>query len=345
MRAGYFWGVALLGALAACGPSQPADPQAKLAEAQAQHQSDLESAGLREGVSGAPAGSKEAEPEKKAAMVTLREGETPPAWNLETPRDCETEFWCGMAFVDDCANLNSCRALAETRARDDLRKRIAVRIRSLTVGRLYREQDMEGESGNRQFEQEIREKGATIELKNVRFEHFFWIPERQHMVLARMERPKVEETPDAKANKSVGADWHPVRLVVAEAAKPAGLHQDLREHLAVLLREQGASVEDDTTHAESFRILAPSLKVQIDEYSGQFQLFKGMATVYLTLTVQDESGKPVARKTWTAKRLLSKPPDDLTTAEQQEAAQKTLRKGLREFEAELLGFLGKHLQL
>ena len=113
----------------------------------------------------------------------------------------------------------------------------------------------------------------------------------------------------------------------------------------MLLREQGASVEDDTTHAESFRILAPSLKVQIDEYSGQFQLFKGMATVYLTLLVQDESGKPVARKTWTAKRLLSKIPDALTTAEQQEAAQKTLRKGLREFEAELLRFLGKHLQL
>ena len=172
MRAGYFWGVALLGVLAACGPSQPADPQARLAEAHQQHQSDLESAGLRDGVSGAPAGSKEAEPKKKAAMVTLREGETPPAWNLETPRDCETVFWCGMAFLDDCDNLNSCRIEAETRARNDLRKHIAVRIRSRSFGRLYREQDKEGESGFRQFSQEIREKGATIELKNVRYEHF-----------------------------------------------------------------------------------------------------------------------------------------------------------------------------
>ena len=77
-------------------------------------------------------------------MVTLEQGETPPAWQLELPRDCETEFWCGMAFVDDCSNLNSCRAEAETRARNDLRKRIAVHIRSRTVGRLYRELDNEG---------------------------------------------------------------------------------------------------------------------------------------------------------------------------------------------------------
>ena len=102
---------------------------------------------------------------------------------------------------------------------------------------------------------------------------------------------------------------------------------------------------NDTSHAEAFRILPLALKVRMDEHTGQFQLFKGMATAYLTLTVQDEAGATQARKTWTAKRLLSKPPDDLTTAEQQEAAQKTLRKGLREFEAELLRFLGKHLQL
>ena len=205
---------------------------------------------------------------------------------------------------------------------------------------------MEGESGNRQFEQEIRESGAITELKNVRFSHFFWIPERQHIVLARMARPKVEETPDAKANKSVGADWHPVRLVVAEAAQLARLHQEFREHLALLLREAGASVVVDTTHAEAFRILAPALKVRLDEHSGQFQLFKGMASAYLTLTVQDdEAGAPQARKTWTAKRLLAKVPADLSAAEQQAAQQKLVRKGLREFEAELLRFLRQHLQL
>jgi len=89
-----------------------------------------------------------------------------------------------------------------------------------------------------------------------------------------------------------------VRLVVAKAAKSAGLHQYHREYLAVLLREQGASVEDDMTQAESFRILAPSLKVQILENSGQFNLVRSKATVYLTLTVLEESEKPIARKTW-----------------------------------------------
>ena len=345
MRIGCVGGLLLLGVLAACGPSQKADPQARLAEAHQQHQTDLESAGLRDGVSGAPAGSKEAEPEKQVAMVTLREGETPPGWQWGHPRDCKTEFWCGMAFEDDCANRNSCRSKAEMKARDDLRKGIAVRTSSITQRRYYLEQDKEGESGFRQFWQELREKGATIELKNVRYEHFYWIPKRQHMVLARMKRPKAEDTPDAKANKSVGAHWHPVRLVVAKAAKPAGLHQYLREYLAVLLREQGASVEDDMTQAESFRVLAPSLKVQILEYSGQFNLVRSKATVYLTLTVLEESEKPIARKTWTITRGSSKAPDEFSMPEKQEAAQKTLRKGLREFEAELLRFLGKHLQL
>ena len=76
----------------------------------------------------------------------------------------------------------------------------------------------------------------------------------------------------------------------AEAAQFARLHQEFREHLALLLCEAGASVVVDTTHAEAFRILAPALKVRLDEHSGQFQLFKGMASAYLTLTVQDEAG-------------------------------------------------------
>jgi hypothetical protein len=44
-----------------------------------------------------------------------------------------------------------------------------------------------------------------------------------------------------------------------------------------LLREAGASVVNDTSHAEAFRILPLALKVRMDEHTGQFQLFKGMA--------------------------------------------------------------------
>ena len=165
------------------------------------------------------------------------------------------------------------------------------------------------------------------------------------MVLARMERPKAEEPQKAEPAESAGADWFPVRLLVAEAAQLARLHQEFREHLALLLREAGASVVNDTSHAEAFRILPLALKVRMDEHTGQFQLFKGMATAYLTLTVQDEAGAPQARKTWTAKRLLAKAPADLSAAEQQAAQQKVVRKGLREFEAELLRFLRQHLQL
>ncbi len=342
MRAVIF-GVGLLLALAACGPAPQTEPRTKLAEAHQQHESNLAKADLREQTPDAKAEAPSAEPEKQTALVTLAQGETPPAWQLELPRDCETEFWCGLAFVDDCANLNSCRAEAETRARNDLRKRIAVRIRSRTVGRLYREQDLEGESGNRQFEQEIRESGAVIELKDVRFAHFFWIPERQHMVLARMARPKEAEPSAAQAAKSAEADWLPVQLVVGDSAKPARLHGEFRDHLALLLREAGGRVVDDLTHTEAFRILTPTLVVRLDDHAGQF-LFKGMATAYLTLTVQDEAGTALARKTWTAKRLLAKAPGDLSATEQQAAQQKVVRKGLREFEAEVLRFLRQYLQ-
>ena len=139
--------------LIACSTPEPSDPRARLVQAERQHQADLAAAGLSETPAAAMPESEEKRPAPAAALVTLKSGEVLPSWQRELPRACEMEFWCGMAFVDDCPNPNSCRAEAETRARNDLRKRIAVRIRSRTVGRLYRELDSEGESGSRQFEQ------------------------------------------------------------------------------------------------------------------------------------------------------------------------------------------------
>ena len=336
--------------LIACSTPEPSDPRARLAQAERQHQADLAAAGLSESPAAAMPESEEKRPAPAAALVTLEQGETPPAWQLELPRDCETEFWCGMAFVDNCANPNSCRDKAETRARNDLRKRIAVRIRSRTVGRLYRELNDEGESGSRQFEQEIREKVATVELKDVRFEHFYWIPERQHMVLARMTRPPEPEAPEAE-DEETGAGWIPVRLVVAGNAESEGLGQGFREHLALLLREQGTilvEVGDNETASGPVRILTLSLSARIDAHEGQFQLFRGIATAYLTLTVQDASGAPLARKTWTANRFVAeapeKLPEQLSASERREVLRKAVVKGLREFELELLEFFQKHLR-
>ena len=133
--------------LVSCSTPEPADSRARLAQAERQHQADLAAAGLSETPAAPKPESEEKCPALAAALVTLKSGEVPPAWQRELPRACESAFWCGVAFVDNCANPNSCRAEAKTRARNDLRKRIAVRIRSRTVGRLYRELDSDGESG------------------------------------------------------------------------------------------------------------------------------------------------------------------------------------------------------
>jgi hypothetical protein len=333
--------------LVACSTPEPSDPRARLVQAERQQQADLATAGLSETPAAPPAEAEGQHPAPAAALVTLKSGEVPPSWQRELPRACEMEFWCGMAFVDNCPNPNSCRAEAETRARNDLRKRIAVRIRSRTVGRLYRELDSEGESGSRQFEQEIREKVATVELKDVRFAHFYWIPKRQHMVLARMVRSPEPEAPEAEEEKTAAADWFPVRLVAAGNAESEGLGQGFREHLALLLREQGATLlegDDNETASGPVRILTLSLSARIDAHKGQFQLFRGKATVYLTLTVQDASGAPLARKTWTARRFVAEAPEQLSASERQEVLRKTLEKGLKEYESELLIFLRQHLQ-
>ena len=77
--------------------------------------------------------------EKTQSMVTLTEGDSSPSWVRELPVECSRKFYCGTAFIDQCENANSCRKEAETKARNDLRKQISVRIRSITSSRTYTE--------------------------------------------------------------------------------------------------------------------------------------------------------------------------------------------------------------
>ena len=137
--------------------------------------------------------------EKTQSMVTLNEGDSSPSWVRELPVECSRKFYCGTAFIDQCENANSCRKEAETKARNDLRKQISVRIRSITSSRTYTELSTENESGHKTFQSEIREKGASIELKSVIYTHFYLRPEKQLQTLARMKRPEEHK---AKAETS-----------------------------------------------------------------------------------------------------------------------------------------------
>ncbi len=120
--------------ISACFPSAEKIEQniAKLKKADAQHQQML--------TQELDANSDNAAivPETKPqSLVTLEEGDVSPSWVSELPPECGNQVFCGLAFVEHCENANSCREEAETKARNDLRKRIAVRTQSQTESRTF----------------------------------------------------------------------------------------------------------------------------------------------------------------------------------------------------------------
>ena len=150
--------------------------------------------------------------EKTQSMNTLNEGDSSPPWVRELPVECSRKFYCGTAFIDQCENANSCRKEAETKARNDLRKQISVRMRSITSSRTYTELSAENESGHKTFQSEIREKGASIELKSVIYTHYYLRPEKQLQTLARMKRPE-EHKAKAKSSEQLKSGTMPPLLL------------------------------------------------------------------------------------------------------------------------------------
>jgi len=94
--------------------------------------------------------------EKSQSLVTLEEGEVSPDWVSELPPECGKQFYCGLAFVGFCENANSCREEAETKARNNLRKQISVKLRSITSSRTYAELSPDGGDGHKTFQNDIR---------------------------------------------------------------------------------------------------------------------------------------------------------------------------------------------
>ena len=283
----------------------------------------------------------------------------------ELPAECGKQFYCGLAFVDFCENANICREEGETKARNSLLKLISVKLRSETGSRTYAELSTDGGEGHKTFQSEIRERTANIELKNVRFTHFYWRPEKQLQTLARMERPEETETKTETetVEKIVPGAFPPLLLAFTDNEKTPNLNRKetqslFQQRYIEALRSENAVfmaggifqdwqalrgnalrkrvVEALGKNPESF-VLILSLSGRLDPYEGK--MFKGLATVFLNVAAYGKEGAPLFRKSFQVRRFMVKAPDSLEDDRRQAQFLRTVEKGLNEFEKQLVAEL------
>ena len=307
--------------------------------------------------------------EKSQSLVTLEEGEVSPDWVSELPPECGKQFYCGLAFVGFCENANSCREEAETKARNNLRKQISVKVRSITSSRTYAELSADGGDGHKTFQSDIRERAANIELKNVRFTHFYWRPEKQLQTLARMERPEETEiiTKTETPEKIVAGAFPSLLLVFTDNEKTPNLNRKQTQNLfqqryLEALRSENAvftageifqdweNLRGNVLRKRVTEVIAEhpgsvvvnlSLSVRLDPYEGK--MFKGLATVFLNVAAYGKEGTPLFRKSFQARRFMVKAPESLDDDRKQAQFLRTVEKGLNEFEKQLVTELKKAL--
>ncbi|MCS5546711.1 MAG: hypothetical protein NZ867_07905, partial [SAR324 cluster bacterium] len=262
----------------------------------------------------------------------------------------------------------SCRKEAETIARNDLRKNISVTLRSITSSRTYTELSAENESGHKTFQSEIRERGANIELKNVHFTHFYLRPEKQLQTLARMKRPEEAETKKGTPEKMVSGALPPVLLVFTDNKKNPNLNRKETQTLfqqrfseslekeKVSLLANGVFQNWESLSGNALRnrvseelarkptesvAVVLSLSGRLDPHEGQ--MFKGLATVFLTIEAYGKENVLFFKKSFKARRFVVKSPDNLVEFQRQELFFRTVKKGLNEYENELVGELKQAL--
>lgn len=305
--------------------------------------------------------------EKTQSMVTLTEGDSSPSWVRELPVECSRKFYCGTAFIDQCENANSCRKEAETKARNDLRKQISVRMRSITSSRTYTELSAENESGHKTFQSEIRERGASIELKNVLFTHFYLRPEKQLQTLARMKRPEEHKAKADAPEQIKSGTMPPLLLAFTNNEKSPNLNRNETQTLfqqrysEVLLQEKAVLLEGGTyqnwgslrgnaLHKRASEALDEypagvavvlSLSGRLDPHEGN--MFKGITTVFLNVAAYGKGNAPLFKKSFKIRRFMVDSPDKLEDFQRQEQFLRTVEKGLNEFENQLVAELKRAL--
>ena len=84
-----------------------------------------------------------------------------------------------------------------------------------------------------------------------------------------------------------------------------------------------------------------SLSGRLDPHEGQ--MFKGLATVFLTIEAYGKENVLFFKKSFKARRFVVKSPDNLVEFQRQELFFRTVKKGLNEYENELVGELKQAL--
>ena len=84
-----------------------------------------------------------------------------------------------------------------------------------------------------------------------------------------------------------------------------------------------------------------SLSGRLDPHEGQ--MFKGLATIFLTVEAYGKENVVLFKKSYKARRFVVKSPDSLVEFQRQDLFFRTVKKGLNEYENELLGGLKQAL--
>ena len=186
-----------------------------------------------------------------------------------------------------------------------------------------------------------------VELKEVKYEHFFWIPENQHMVLARMKRPQEVEIKKTN-NRHISNAKLPVKVTFSKSDSFNEIHNRFKTSTIILLEDLSISIIDSAEQSSvdiPINILNLSISHKIMDHKGQYNLFNGLAEIYLSMTVKNQKGESIRKKTWTVRRFISESPDDLNESSKLNVLIKTLNKGFLEFENEFLHFFNRYLLL
>jgi len=299
-------------------------------------------------------------PEKKKSQITMEVGEEEPVWANELPPECGETHYCGLAFKgseesDDCLEKDVCRDSNETFSRNHLRKNIETKIRAQLTLYQYSQKDNEGESNYKQFEQEIRERGAAISLKNVLFRHFYVTPNKKLITLAMMEMPE-EKKPEETPKKETTIDLPSLILVMAVDQDSEELNgEDLLEIVQLRLPELLSKDSFEMADNESIKlfgkakisdllssfeellkkkpdsvVFVASLKGDISANPGR--LYPGITRMFLSFSAYKGKGKVIWKKTYVAKRLIVKKPEALSPSDRALNFRKTLGKGFNEIE-------------
>ena len=299
-------------------------------------------------------------PEKKRSQITMEVGEEEPDWANNLPEECGKKYYCGLAFKgseesDDCPEKDVCRESNETFSRNHLRKNIETKIRAQLTLYQYSQKDNEGESNYKQFEQEIRERGASISLKNVLFRHFYVAPKKKLITLAMMEMPE-EKKPEEPPKKETTADLPSLILAMAVDQDSEELNgEELLEIVQLRLPEILSKDSFEMADNESIKLFGKakisdllssfeevlkekpdsvvfvvSLKGDISTNPGR--LYPGITRMFLSFSAYKGKGKVIWKKTYVAKRLIVKKPAALSPSDRALNFRKTLGKGFNEIE-------------